>query len=348
MLLNNVVTGFRMELENAGFVSDAREPGYSRALAECGLSNIDINLLVALNALLEYRNVSYAARRIGQTQPAMSRLLSRLRDLLGDDLLVRGSTGMRLTTRAEYLVELVPIAMSQACGIIGSEGKSSDARVSISGNLMPALLPHFTKSSNLTGQRLAISSHRLMKDGSTQLLSRIVDFVLGPVLESGNDIDHEIVFSEDWVTLVAMGSPGISEKNLSIEAFLAMIHINVVSDGEEVFPQNAEALSMHGLQQSAMVEVPDATSGASMVSQGGFALTVPRSTAGWLKRMFRLSALEPPIDIRRHEIGISWFAGDSEGIRPPPVDEIAALTREALAEYEARSRLSQNDGDGEP
>lgn len=67
------------------------------------LRSVDLNLLVLLQALLEERHVSRAARRAGLTQPAMSNALDRCRQLFGDPLLERAGRGMRLTARAESL-----------------------------------------------------------------------------------------------------------------------------------------------------------------------------------------------------------------------------------------------------
>ena len=61
------------------------------------LSTIDLNLLVAFDALMSERSVSRAARRLGVTQPAVSHALKRLRYLFKDDLLVRGPHGMQPT-----------------------------------------------------------------------------------------------------------------------------------------------------------------------------------------------------------------------------------------------------------
>ncbi|MBD3832054.1 LysR family transcriptional regulator [Brevundimonas bullata] len=63
----------------------------------------DFNLLQPLMVLIEQRNVSRAADRLGMGQPAMSRVLARLRDQFDDPLLVRGPRGMMLTPRAEAL-----------------------------------------------------------------------------------------------------------------------------------------------------------------------------------------------------------------------------------------------------
>jgi DNA-binding transcriptional LysR family regulator len=64
------------------------------------LARIDLNLLIALQVLLEERNVSRAANRLFITQPAMSKTLARLREVFGDPLFTRSSHGMRPTPRA--------------------------------------------------------------------------------------------------------------------------------------------------------------------------------------------------------------------------------------------------------
>jgi DNA-binding transcriptional ArsR family regulator len=53
------------------------------------LASLDLNLLVALDALVSEAHVGRAAARVGLSQPAMSHALARLRDLMGDALLVR-------------------------------------------------------------------------------------------------------------------------------------------------------------------------------------------------------------------------------------------------------------------
>jgi DNA-binding transcriptional LysR family regulator len=75
-----------------------------------GLSNLDLNLLVALNALLEERNVTRAGARVGLSQPAMSAALARLRRHFHDDLLVRVGNAYELTPMAGGLVDATAVA----------------------------------------------------------------------------------------------------------------------------------------------------------------------------------------------------------------------------------------------
>lgn len=82
------------------------------AIDHINLARIDLNLLVALDALLSERSVTKAAGRVGLGQSAMSHNLARLRQLFDDELLVRSPDGMRPTPRALVLADQVRITLS--------------------------------------------------------------------------------------------------------------------------------------------------------------------------------------------------------------------------------------------
>ena len=82
------------------------------------LGRIDLNLLVHLNALLTERSVTRAAARVGIGQSAMSHNLARLRELFDDELLTRGSDGMRLTPRAVTLLEPMQTMLAQVEALV--------------------------------------------------------------------------------------------------------------------------------------------------------------------------------------------------------------------------------------
>src|SRR3546814_101524 len=77
------------------------------------LHGIDLNLLVAFDALMAERSVTRAGVRIGRTQPAMSAALSRLRALLQDELFIRGPEGLQPTPRALDLAEPLGHALAE-------------------------------------------------------------------------------------------------------------------------------------------------------------------------------------------------------------------------------------------
>ena len=86
------------------------------------LNSLDLNLLVALDALLKEANVSRAAMRIGLSQPAASHALQRLRDLIGDPLLVRTGARMELTPRAQALRAPLAQTLDQARAVAPPKG----------------------------------------------------------------------------------------------------------------------------------------------------------------------------------------------------------------------------------
>src|SRR5271168_883286 len=85
------------------------------------LARVDLNLLVALDALLAERSVTRAAARIGIGQSAMSHNLARLRELFDDELLTRGPIGMQPTPRALALADPVRIALAQIETLVSPE-----------------------------------------------------------------------------------------------------------------------------------------------------------------------------------------------------------------------------------
>ncbi|MFF2324811.1 MULTISPECIES: LysR family transcriptional regulator [unclassified Streptomyces] len=82
------------------------------------LASVNLNLLVPLLAVLEERSVTKAAERVGLSQPAMSHALTRMRRLLGDDLVVRQGAGVTLTPRALELIAPLRSALQQTAQIV--------------------------------------------------------------------------------------------------------------------------------------------------------------------------------------------------------------------------------------
>src|SRR5262245_28503449 len=92
------------------------------------VGELDLNLLVALRALLAEKHVTRAAARVRLTQPAMSHALARLRTVLGDPLLVRTSSGMQLTPRAEALVAPLERALGEVSKLLAPPEQFDPAR----------------------------------------------------------------------------------------------------------------------------------------------------------------------------------------------------------------------------
>lgn len=310
------------------------------------LAGIDLNLIIALEALLDCRNVTHAARKLGLTQPAMSRSLGRLRDILGDDLLVRSSTGLKLTARGEYLASVVPAATLHIRELMSTRPMEAETRLTISGGLTPAVLPYFLKLGSRENQALKLTTYRSSEEGFSQLRLRTADFALGALPPQGEDIESTVVAEEDFVTLVAFKSQGLGGVRPSYGAYLSLQHVNLVENGVESFPQLNEALGRHGVRRSSMVEIPDVSAAAMMVSESNLALTVPRSIASWLSKGLRLAALLPPVEIEKEKISLAWLAGSDLQKRRRTINELKASVHDAMAKDQASiNALRFIDGD---
>src|SRR5690242_5498071 len=90
------------------------------------LSRLDLNLLVAFDALMAERSVTRAAERVGVGQPSMSHALGRLRRLLKDELFVRAPDGVRPTPRALALADPIRVALAAIQGTL-LHGEGFDA-----------------------------------------------------------------------------------------------------------------------------------------------------------------------------------------------------------------------------
>src|SRR5215831_14440398 len=101
------------------------------------INRIDLNLLAVLDALLDELSVTRAASRLGYTQPSVSGMLRRLRDLLGDPLFVRSQRGLLPTPRAQALAQPLKQWLADSRRLVAPEQfapLTSQATFSVSSN----------------------------------------------------------------------------------------------------------------------------------------------------------------------------------------------------------------------
>lgn len=94
------------------------------------LRDVDLNLLLVLLVVLEERNVTRAAERLGKTQSAISHALGRLRAQLGDELLVRAGGVMAPTPQAEALLPEVRQILDAVDVLLAPSGAIDPATIS--------------------------------------------------------------------------------------------------------------------------------------------------------------------------------------------------------------------------
>lgn len=147
------------------------------------LGRLDLNLLVALEAMLEERSVSRAAERLYVTQSAMSKTLGRLRELFDDPLFVRQGGSMVPTPRAQRLAEDLPqvLAAVQAMlqpAVFDPAGFEGEMHLLVQGHMGSWFLPALIKRLHETAPGLKLTVARSGPDYMTELATGGLDFVL--------------------------------------------------------------------------------------------------------------------------------------------------------------------------
>ena len=194
------------------------------------LRSVDLNLLVALDALLSEQHVTRASKRVGLSQPAMSNALGRLRRIFGDELLVRTSTGMMPTPRATELAEPLQQLLRQVERVLESDA-SFDATTSnrsftirMSDILGCLILPPLMARKPATSQTTYNVLHLPPADTVEALERDEIDLAVSMRLEHSNAIRAETVLTDRMVCIMRAGHP-IADRPLTLETFIAQEHM---------------------------------------------------------------------------------------------------------------------------
>ena len=147
------------------------------------LGRLDLNLLVALEALLEERNVSRAAERLFVTQSAMSKTLGRLRELFDDPLFIRKGAGMIPTPRAEQLGRHLPQVLQSVQAMIQPmefDPLSYDGEFDllVQGHMGVWFLPLLLERLQVSAPNIRLATIAAADDPFTPLAGGELDFVL--------------------------------------------------------------------------------------------------------------------------------------------------------------------------
>ncbi len=248
------------------------------------IRDIDLNLLVALDAMLRLRSVTRAADAIGLSQPAMSAALGRLRQLFGDPLFVRAGSTMQPTPRGEELAEPVQRVMSTLRDDIlprsGFDPGTTDRVFTLvtpdigEVNFLPRLLQRLRQDA--PGASLhAIAQPR--DAAAPTLASGGADLALGyfPDLQRAGFYQQKL-FDNPHVCLLSADHPAAS-RPLTRERYLDLPHAVVRPDGREhVFEQ---FMQKQGIQRRVLLEVSHFMSLLPLIESSDLIATVPRDLA---------------------------------------------------------------------
>lgn len=277
---------------------------------------LDLNLLRALDVLLEERSTTRAADRLGLTQSAVSRLLGRLRTTLGDPLFVRTSRGLTPTERAlaltgplrQTITELERLFLERP----GFDPRHSRRRFRIAAidSTQVVLLAPLLAKLAAVAPALEFEVRQPSAQSRRDLESGALDLVLTPqgsapipaVTPSGAGVVWTALYADGYTCVVWTKHPC---RRLTPARFAGLEHV-FVAPGERPGGAVDTILAERQLARRVAVQVPSFLIVPYLLVGTERIATVPTRVALALVRAHPLRILTPPVDIPRFTMYQAW------------------------------------------
>lgn len=244
----------------------------------------DLNLLLALDALLEEGSVIGAARRMSLSPPAMSRTLGRIREALGDPVFVQVGRKLMPTARALALREPVRAAVAQATQVFaanaGIDLKALDRRFNVRatdefvslhlGALLDAM------ATDMPRAMLRFSPEEDDVDEEA-LRSGRIDLFISASRKLGPEIRTQSLFTTTFVGVARAGHP-VFDSEITPERLARWEHVNVSRRGKSTGPVDT-ALEALGLHRHVALVVPNPYTALFALHDSDLLLPLPRHLA---------------------------------------------------------------------
>lgn len=273
---------------------------------------LDLNLLTALDALLEEGSVAGAAARLHVTAPAMSRSLGRIRKATGDQILVRTGRSMVPTTRALAMRAEVHALVQQAHQLLSAQQELDlaaldrvftvrwhDALTAASGT---ALITAVHRQA--PGVRLRLSAEPGTDDA--ELRRGEVDLESSSSTPTLPDIRHRLVGKDRLVLAVRPGHPLTAGPGpLSLERYAAAEHLTVSRRGSLRDPID-DALTARGLERRVVAAGPTAAFALQLALDTDLVVTLPDAVTRTARERLGLVTLAPPLPLPDVPLYLLW------------------------------------------
>ncbi|WP_419736747.1 LysR substrate-binding domain-containing protein [Pseudomonas sp. COR18] len=273
------------------------------------LRRIDLNLLVILDALLTEQHVTRAAQRLHLSQPAVSHALARLRDLLGDPLLVRVGGTLVPTARALALAQPLRDTLERVQDLLAPPGFDPASarrtfRLAMSdygaAMLLPGLVP--VLRSQAPGIDLQIT--QASREGMLELLlNGDIDAAAGVFPDLSPQLRSVHLFRERYACLVDRESVA-GEEGLGLQAYLARPHVLLEMRGSGT-AEIERALSAIHQRRRVAISLPHWSVAPGLIAGTDLILTVASRNLREIDQQ-RLVVLPPPFEIPAFDFIFVW------------------------------------------
>ena len=266
------------------------------------LRNIDLNLLVVLDALLTEKHVTRTGARLHLSQPAISHSLSKLRVLLDDPILIRQGSEVVLSALAQNLQAPLKEILSQIEILLGKSidfvpaNSHRTFRLAMSDYGAAIVLPKLLRQLRAEAPNTTLVVTQDSRHGMLEQIAQgKIDLALGVFPNLSADISSEVLFDETFSCLLDRSTLPANGQ-LDLDNYLLRPHISVSVDG----CSNGEIdrlLRDEGLQRRIAVSVPHWRTAPSMISNTDLILTVATCTLDNALLDEELVSLSPPLPI---------------------------------------------------
>jgi len=273
----------------------------------------DLNLLPVLLVMMEERNVTRAAERLGITQPALSNALNRLRETLNDPLFIRERYGMRPTPKAEQLAQVVGAALSSIDKVILGQQDFDPLHATrlftlapnsyVEFIMMPAIVARLRSCAPGIRLRLTPFGNDVTETG---VISGNTDMVLGRIVEPPDNLVVQHLMNEGLACVLRVDHP-LAGDNLSAEQYEQLKHVNVLPPGR-MRAGLYQALEQRGLRRQVAVSVTHFLAVPEMIAVTDYCATLPRLICQHLSRDERLRIVHAPVDLGTFPVEMGWHA----------------------------------------
>jgi DNA-binding transcriptional LysR family regulator len=283
---------------------------YGSDIAMHNIKKIDLNLLVVLDALLDERNVTRAAVRLGYTQPTISGMLTRLRDLFGDPLFVRTQRGLLATPRAQALAAPLKQLLADSQRLVARDvfdPASAKATFSISSNdyMQQALLVPLIKVLRDEARHVRIAITPPIIEGLAEALARgQIDLAITIPEFAVSDLRSRLLYREHYVVAVRPQHPLARRAAMTVERFCNYDHVVVSPTGGSFEGPTDQALARLQLRRKVRYSVPSFLLLPEMLQTDDLVALVPSRLLSENNK--RLVVLNPPVDVPGFDVIAVW------------------------------------------
>ena len=271
------------------------------------LSGIDLDLLVALDALLETGSVSGAAKQLNRSQPAVSRMLGRLRDLFGDALFVPHGRGLAPTPRALAIRGPLKLTLTEVQHLISPPQPfdptrdTAHFRIISSDYAAVTLMGVVVKALRRAAPGVSVTLLAVDARPDRALAAGEADLMLGPQEMAPPWCASKPFIDDQWVCVRRKGAALPKTK----AEYNAMEHVAVGI--ERAFGSQVDgAASRRGVTRHVRVTVADFAAALFIVATSSLLATLPRPLALAAAEIMPLEIGKAPFPIASTPIAIIW------------------------------------------